>query len=230
MKPPSRLVLASASPRRLDLLRQIGLEPDAVDPPDIDESPRRDETTRILVDRLAREKAAAVAPRHPNAFVLAADTLVAVGRRILTKPVDEADARRMLALLSGRAHRVLTGVAVAAPDGRVSSRICESRLHFKRLTSQEIDSHIASGDWRDASGAYKIHRGAGAFVIALQGSYSGVVGLPLYETKALLEGLGFHRPTDVMSERKLYLDDAVGRAARRGHPERSPRTPADRAS
>ncbi len=192
MKAPV-LVLASASPRRLDLLRQIGLEPDTVDPPDIDESPRKDETTRILVQRLAREKAAAVSLRHPGAFVLAADTLVAVGRRILAKPNDEADARRMMGLLSGRAHRVLTGVALVAPDGRVSSRISESRLHFKRLTAGEINAHIASDDWRDASGAYKIHKGAGAFVTAIQGSYTGVVGLPLYEAKALLEGLGYRR-------------------------------------
>jgi septum formation protein len=194
VKPPCRLVLASASPRRLDLLRQIGLEPDAVDPPDIDESPRKDETTRLLVERLARGKAAVAAARNPDAFILAADTLVAVGRRILAKPVDEADARRMLALLSGRAHRVLTGVAVMAPDGRVASRISESRLHFKRLTPAEIEGHIASDDWRDASGGYKIHKGAGAFVTAIQGSYTGVVGLPLYEAKALLEGLGFRRP------------------------------------
>ncbi len=195
MTAPLRLVLASASPRRLDLLRQIGLEPDAVDPPDIDESPLRDETTRLLVERLARGKAAAVAARHPGAYVLAADTLVAVGRRILSKPVDEADARRMLVLLSGRAHRVLTGVAATAPDGRTASRISETRLHVKRLTPAEIEGHIASGDWRDASGAYKIHRGFGAFVISIQGSYTGVVGLPLYETKSLLEGLGFRRST-----------------------------------
>ncbi len=193
MTPPPRLVLASASPRRLDLLRQIGLEPDAVDPPDIDETPRADETTRRLVQRLAQEKAAAVAARHPGAFVLAGDTLVAVGRRILAKPEDEADARRMLSLLSGRAHRVLTGVAVIAPDGRTAGRVSETRLHFKRLTPGEIDAHIASDDWRDAAGAYKIHKGAGAFVIALQGSYTGVVGLPLYEAKTLLEGLGFRR-------------------------------------
>lgn len=194
MKAPSRLVLASASPRRLDLLRQIGLEPDAVDPPDIDESPLKDETTRLLVERLARGKAAVAAARNPGAFVLAADTLVAVGRRILAKPLDEADARRMLALLSGRAHRVLTGVAVVAPDGRTASRISETRLHFKRLTPAEIEGHIASDDWRDASGGYKIHKGAGAFVMSIQGSYTGVVGLPLYEAKALLEGLGFQRP------------------------------------
>ncbi len=194
MKPPPRLVLASASPRRLDLLRQIGLEPDAIDPPDIDESPLRDETARRLVERLARQKAAVSAARNPNAYVLAADTLVTVGSRILGKPADEADARRMMTLLSGRAHRVLTGVAVTAPDGRIASRVSESRLHFKRLTPREIEQHIASDDWRDASGGYKIHKGAGAFVMSIQGSYTGVVGLPLYEAKALLEGLGFHGP------------------------------------
>ena len=189
-----KLVLASGSPRRLQLLAQIGLEPDAVDPPDIEEASRNDETVRRLVERLAREKAAAVAPRHPSAYVLAADTLVAVGRRILPKPVDEVDARRMIGLLSGRAHRVLTGVAVIAPDGRCSSRISESRLHFKRLSAVEIDGYIASREWEDASGAYKIHQRAGAFVTDLQGSFTGVVGLPLYETKSLLEGLGFRRP------------------------------------
>ena len=189
-----KLVLASGSPRRLQLLAQIGLEPDAVDPPDIDEASRNDETVRRLVERLAREKAAAVAPRHPSAYVLAADTLVAVGRRILPKPVDEVDARRMIGLLSGRAHRVLTGVALIAPDGRCSSRISESRLHFKRLSAVEIDGYIASREWEDASGAYKIHQRAGAFVTDLQGSFTGVVGLPLYETKSLLEGLGFRRP------------------------------------
>jgi septum formation protein len=189
-----RLVLASASPRRLDLLGQIGIEPDTVDPPDIDETPQKDETVRRLVERLAREKAVAVAPRHPGAYVLAADTLVAVGRRILPKPLDEADARRMLGLLSGRAHRVLTGVALIAPDGRCSSRISQTRLHFKRLSAAELDAYILSREWEDAAGAYKVHLRAGSFVIALQGSFTGVVGLPLYETKALLDGLGFRRP------------------------------------
>ncbi len=196
MKPAAvqRLVLASASPRRLDLLRQIGIEPDLVDPQDIDESPLRDETVRRLVDRLARGKAASAAARHPQAFILAADTLVAVGRRILAKPVDAGEAAGMLRLLSGRAHKVLTGVAAAAPDGRMAARVSETRLHFKRLTVQEIDAFLASEEWRDASGGYKIHQRAGGFVTALQGSYSGVIGLPLYEAVALLEGLGFRRP------------------------------------
>jgi septum formation protein len=187
------LVLASASPRRLELLRQVGVEPDLVDPADIDETPLKDETPRRLVSRLAEGKARAVAERRPGAYVLAADTIVAVGRRILNKPVDEADARRMLGLVSGRAHRVLTGVAVIAPDGHVAQRLSETRLQFKRLTKGEIDAFIASGEWRDAAGGYKIHQRAGAFCLSLSGSFTGVVGLPLYETLALLEGLGFRR-------------------------------------
>ena len=187
------LVLASASPRRLDLLRQVGIEPDLVDPADIDETPQKDETPRRLVARLALGKAQAVADRRAGAYVLAADTIVAVGRRILNKPADEADARRMLGLVSGRAHRVLTGVAVIGPDGRVGQRLSETRLQFKRLTKAEIDAFIASGEWRDAAGGYKIHQRAGAFCLSLSGSFTGVVGLPLYETLALLEGLGYRR-------------------------------------
>ncbi len=185
------LVLASASPRRLELLRQIGVEPDRVDPADIDETPAKDETPRRLAERLARAKAEAVAARHAEAYVLGADTLVAVGRRILNKPEDEAEARRMLALLSGRAHKVLTGVAVIAPGGRCGLRVVETRVRFKRLSREETEAFIAAGEWRDAAGGYKIHQSAGGFVIALQGSYSAVVGLPLYETRMLLDGLGW---------------------------------------
>lgn len=189
--PAGALVLASASPRRLELLRQVGIEPDRVDPADIDETPLRDETPRRLVARLALGKAQAVAARHPEAHVLAADTIVAVGRRILGKPEDEPDARRMLTLLSGRPHKVLTGVAVIAPDGRSASRVVESRITFKRITDRELDAFIAGGDWTDASGGYKIHRLAGAFVTDISGSYTSVVGLPLYETLNLLGGLGW---------------------------------------
>lgn len=189
-----RLVLGSASPRRLELLGQVGIEPDLIDPADIDETPGKDETPRRLVDRLAQEKALAVAARHGDAFVLGGDTIVAVGSRVLGKPVDESDARRMLTLLSGRAHKVLTGVAVVAPGGRVSARVVESRIAFKRLTDREISDFIASRDWDDAAGGYKIHKRAGAFVTSLQGSFTGVVGLPLYETLALLEGAGWRRP------------------------------------
>ena len=190
---PSRppLVLASASPRRLELLAQIGVTPDLIDPADIDETPLAGETARLLALRLARAKAAAVAQRHPGAFVLAADTVVAVGRRLLGKPEHAADAARMLALLSGRAHRVLTAVAVAGPDGRTAARLSETRLHFKRLTAQEAAGYLAGGDWAGKAGGYGIQGRAGAFVIDLNGSYTGVVGLPLYETRALLAGLGY---------------------------------------
>ncbi|HTX51149.1 MAG TPA: Maf family nucleotide pyrophosphatase [Caulobacteraceae bacterium] len=188
-RPP--LVLASASPRRLELLRQIGLTPDLVDPAAIDETPGKSETARLLAARLAREKAEAAAARRPDAFVLAADTIVAVGRRLLGKPDDAPDAARMLALLSGRAHRVVTAVAVAAPAGRTASRLAETRVKFKRLTRDEIDAYLASEEWVGKAGAYGVQGRAGAFVTALNGSYTAVVGLPLYETRALLVGLGF---------------------------------------
>jgi septum formation protein len=186
-----RLVLASASPRRLDLLRQIGLEPDAVIGAELDESPHPKETPRQLAIRLAAEKAACVAAAQTGAFVLAADTVVAVGRRILPKVDDAAEGRRCLELLSGRAHRVLTGVAVAAPDGRRTARLVESRVAFKRLTPEETARYLESGEGRGKAGGYAIQGRAGAFVTELHGSYSGVVGLPLYETVNLLAGLGF---------------------------------------
>jgi septum formation protein len=186
------LVLASASPRRLDLLRQVGIEPDRVSPADIDETILRDETPRQAAQRLAIGKARAAV--EEGAFVIGADTVVALGRRMFGKPADEADARRMIGLLSGRAHRVLTGVAVRAPDGRIASRLSETRLQWKRLTAAEIGAFLASGEWRGVAGGYRIQGRAAGFVLELQGSYSGVVGLPLYETLTLLEGLGYRRP------------------------------------
>ncbi|PZQ55212.1 MAG: septum formation protein Maf [Phenylobacterium zucineum] len=176
----TRLVLASASPRRLDLLKQIGLAPD--------------ETPRQLALRLARAKATHVAARHAEAFVLAADTVVAVGRRVLPKAETAEEVRACLDLLSGRAHRVLTGVAAAAPDGRLVSRLVESRVHFKRLSAAEIDGYLASGEGIGKAGGYAIQGRAGALVMSLQGSYSGVVGLPLYESAGLLRGLGLRIP------------------------------------
>jgi septum formation protein len=188
---PFVLVLASASPRRLDLLRQIGVAPDRVIACDIDEAPRADETPRQLALRLAREKVLAGAAQAPGTFVIGADTVVALGRRVFGKPKDEADARRMLQLLSGRAHRVLTGVAVAAPDGRVATRLSETRLRWKRLEAKELDAFLATEEWGGVAGGYRIQGRAGGFVMDLQGSYSGVVGLPLYETLGLLRGLGY---------------------------------------
>lgn len=190
---PQCLVLASASPRRLDLLRQAGLTPHAVDAAEIDETPLKSETPRLHALRLARSKAAVVAERSPGAFVLAADTVVAVGRRILPKVETEAEGRACLNLLSGRAHKVLTGVAVHAPDGRQGSRLIETRLHFKRLTPTEIDAYVADGEGVGKAGGYAVQGRAGAFVISLEGSYTSVVGLPLYETLNLLAGLGFIR-------------------------------------
>lgn len=190
MTAPKRLVLASASPRRLDLLKQIGIVPDAVDAAELDETALPDETPRRLALRLAVAKALEVAARHPGTFVVAADTVVAVGRRIMPKAADAAEVHDCLKLLSGRAHRVLTGVAVAAPDGRVASRLVESRVHFKRLSQAEVDAYLASGEGVGKAGGYAVQGRAAAMVISLQGSYSGVVGLPLYETSSLLTGLG----------------------------------------
>ena len=150
------LVLASASPRRLELLRQVGIEPDRTLSTDIDETPLKGETPRLLAKRLAGEKARAGAAAAPGVFVLAADTVVAVGRRVLGKAQDEAEVRRWLTLLSGRAHTVLTAVAVAAPDGRLSTRLVETKVKFKRLTEQELDAYAASGEWRGKAGGYGV--------------------------------------------------------------------------
>jgi septum formation protein len=193
-QPPQRLVLASASPRRLDLLRQVGLEPDAIEPAELDETPLKDETPRELAARLAAAKADVAAARHPGAFVLAADTVVALGRRILPKAETDAEVRRCLELLSGRAHKVLTGVAVVAPDGRRAARLVETRVRFKRLTATELEAYLRSGEGLGKAGGYGAQGRAGGFVTALQGSYSSVVGLPLYETANLLQGLGLRLP------------------------------------
>lgn len=186
-----RLVLASASPRRLDLLRQVGIEPDLIDPAEIDEHPRRGETPRQLSLRLAQEKARVVAARRAGAFVLAADTVVAVGRRVLPKAETDSQARACLALLSGRNHRVLTAIAAAAPDGRIASRLVETRVQMKRLSADEVEHYLAGGEWRGKAGGYAIQGAAGGFVIGLEGSYPAVVGLPLYESLCLLRGLGY---------------------------------------
>jgi septum formation protein len=191
---PQRLVLASASPRRLDLLRQIGLQPDAVEAAEVDETPLKDETPRLLATRLAAAKADHVAARNAGSHVLGADTVVALGRRVLPKAESQAEVRECLELLSGRAHRVLTGICAIGPDGRRVGRLVESRLHFKRLTPSEVDGYVGCGEGLGKAGGYAIQGRAGGFVIALQGSYSGVVGLPLYEVANLLTGLGYRLP------------------------------------
>ena len=188
------LVLASASPRRLDLLRQIGIEPDRIDPADIDEVPRPGELPPAHAMRLAEEKARAVMPRHPGAFVLAADTVVACGRRILPKPVDSATARSCLKLLSGRRHRVHSGIALAGPDERLTLRRVDSQVAFKRLSEAEIAAYLCSDEWRGKAGGYAIQGRAAALIRWVSGSYSNVVGLPLFETAQLLAGRGYRPP------------------------------------
>ncbi|MDX2277429.1 MAG: Maf family nucleotide pyrophosphatase [Hyphomonadaceae bacterium] len=186
MKPV--LVLASASPRRLDLLKQIGVTPDEVIATDIDETPLKDEPPRKLAARLARAKAQAVT--RAGAVVLAADTVVALGRRALPKAETEAEARRCLELLSGRAHIVFTAVAVRAPDGNLRERMGEARVIFKRLSREEIEAYIASGEWRGKAGGYAIQGLAARYISHVSGSYSAIVGLPLHETANLLQSCG----------------------------------------
>lgn len=184
------LVLASASPRRIELLAQLGVTPDRIDPADIDETPLKGETPPRLAERLARSKAEVVAARTPEAFVLAADTVVAVGRRFLEKAADEAEAARFLRLLSGRNHRVFTGVALARGE-TITTRVVETRVSFKTLSEAEISAYVATGDWRGKAGAYGIQGPAGAFVRRIVGSHPAVMGLPLYETANLLTGAGW---------------------------------------
>lgn len=186
----TRLILASASPRRLDLLAQIGVTPDAVDPAHIDETPRKAELAPAYAVRMAIEKAAATAARHPDAHVLGGDTVVVCGRRILPKAEAEADARLCLKLLSGRRHRVLSAVALADPDGKMRHRLSTSIVTFKPLHADEIDAYVASGEWHGKAGGYAIQGRAAGLIRAVQGSPSGIVGLPLYETRALLAAAG----------------------------------------
>ena len=186
-----KLVLASASPRRLDLLARIGVVPDAVHPADIDESVAKGELPRVHALRLAEEKARAVAARHPGALVLAADTVVAVGRRILPKVEDEATLRRCMVLLSGRRHRVLTGVALALPDGSVRTRLVQTVIAMKRLAAEEIDFYAAHGEWRGKAGGYALQGYGEVYVRHIAGSWSNVVGLPLAETRTMLKSAGY---------------------------------------
>jgi septum formation protein len=192
-----KLVLASGSPRRLALLQQAGIEPDALLPADVDETPLKSETPRELVKRLARTKAEVARKTARNredlreAFILSADTVVAVGRRILPKAevVDEAAA--CLRMLSGRTHRVYSAVCLVTPGDKLRERLVETRLRCKRLSREELESYLASGEWRGKAGGYAIQGFAGTFALKLVGSYTNVVGLPLYETISLLDGEGY---------------------------------------
>ncbi len=192
-----KLVLASGSPRRIELLQQAGIEPDRIMPADVDETPERSEHPRSLAKRLSRAKAeTALAklrqePDWDGGYILAADTVVAVGRRILPKAELVDEASNCLRLLSGRSHRVYSGICLITPGGKVRQKLVESRVRFKRLSREELESYLASGQWRGKAGGYAIQGLAGSFVVKLVGSYTNVVGLPLYETVNLLAGDGY---------------------------------------
>ena len=187
------LILASASPRRVDLLARLGVVPGAVVPADIDEAPFRSEAPMAYVQRMAAQKAQCVANLHAGSVVLAADTVVAAGRRILPKAMNETQARECLLLLSGRRHRVYCAVALINPAGLLRLRVSTSILTFKRLSAAEIDMYILGGEWMGKAGGYAIQGYAEAFVRHISGSHSGVIGLPLFETKALLDAQGLLR-------------------------------------
>ena len=186
---PLRLVLASASPRRRELIARLGIEPAGINPADIDETPAKGELPRAYAVRMAREKAEAAA--DPAAHVLAGDTVVALGRRILPKAEDEQTARDCLRLMSGRRHRVLSAVALRAPDGTLRERLSETIVRFKPLSTAEIEAYVAGGEWHGKAGGYAIQGSAEGLIAWISGSHSGVVGLPLFETRALLKASGF---------------------------------------
>ena len=185
------LVLASASPRRRELLAQIGWPPDVIDAADLDEAPLKRELPAALALRLAKAKLTAVSSRHPDAFVLAADTVVALGRRMLPKAETEAEARDCLSRLTGRRHRVIGGIAARGPDGTLRHRLVTTTVAFKRMTDTEIAGYLATGEWQGKAGGYAVQGRAAAFITQIRGSYSNVVGLGLAETYALLTGLGY---------------------------------------
>ena len=185
------LVLASASPRRVDLLAQIGITPDVIAPADIDETPLKGEVPRTLAQRLAIGKAQAIEDDHKGCFIIAADTVVGLGRRNLGKPENEAEARKFLGMLSGRRHHVYGGICIIDPDGKTHSRLIDTAVKFKRLSNQEIERYIQSQEWQGKAGAYAIQGLGAIFVEKIIGSYTNVVGLSLNETHNLLHGLGY---------------------------------------
>ncbi len=187
----ARLILASESPRRLELLAQIGITPDLVEPADIDETPQARERPRKLAERLASSKAETVAARHPGDFVLAADTVVALGHRVLEKPADADEAKKFLQRLSGRRHRVIGGFAVIAPDGKSVVKSVVTQVRFRRLSDHDIAAYIDTGEWQGKAGGYAIQGAAAAFIPWINGSYTNVVGLAVSEVAGLLSGLGY---------------------------------------
>jgi septum formation protein len=189
MKHSIPLILASSSPRRLELLKQIGIVPDKVIPADIDETPLKTELPASYASRIAAEKAQKVKQGNENHIILSADTVVALGRRILPKAETEEQARECLALLSGRRHKVLTGVSVIPPDGHQKTILTSSVVRFKRLSGPEIDAYLATGEWKGKAGGYAIQGQAAILIPYISGSYSSIVGLPLYETAHLLKGI-----------------------------------------
>jgi len=191
MNKKPELILASASPNRLDLLRSIGLEPDEISPADIDETPHKDELPKNHVLRLAQSKASKVAETHKGNFIIAADTIGYLGRKIIGKAKDENEARKILSMLSGRRHKVYSGLCVIAPDGRKRSRCIITIVKFKKLERDELEEYLKSGQWKGKSGCYGIQSRAGGFIEWINGSFSNVVGLPLAETRKLLCGLGY---------------------------------------
>lgn len=187
----TELILASASPRRVELLAQIGVTPDQIIPADVDETPLANETPLAMARRLAADKARAIQADYPHACIIGADTIVCVGRRIMGKPNDEAQAREYLNLLSGRSHRVIGGLAVLSPMGNVIKAVT-TKVQFKRLSAEEINGYIASDEWNGKAGAYAIQGRAGAFVKSISGSYANVVGLSLHDVAGALKGCGVH--------------------------------------
>lgn len=186
-----QLILASASPRRSELMSQIGIKPDKVSPSKINEKPIRNEMPGTLALRLANQKATKIASCNTNCFIIGADTVVSVGKRIVGKPADKSDAKRHLELLSGRRHKVYGGICILAPNGIRVERLVKTIVKFKRLSSSEIEMYLSTGEWQDKAGGYAIQGRAGSFIPWINGSYTNVVGLDVLSVKGMLTGLGY---------------------------------------
>lgn len=189
----NKLILASSSPRRKELLAQIGITPDNIIPADIDETLLPDELPRTFALRLSKAKAEKIAAFHPDNFILAADTVVCAGRRVLDKPINADDARHILEILSGRRHKVLGGISVIAPNGKVLNRLCETVVSFRRLSKADIEAYIECKDWEGKAGGYAIQGLAATYVKFISGSHSNIIGLSLYDTAQMLESAGYKK-------------------------------------